>query len=510
MDPFTSLYRCQIGGADIISYSYTDMPWKLLGWDIYYFFVYAWALPWVLWPMFTYGSGELDELYPTFQNLFCVFMHLILAILQLGFIIALPLTVILPVWVATGGIGAFLLGNWLLCKLLNGTGREFSSDDVFAAELPEHAHEQWVFVNGVAVGRHWFKNNLNRLALTFKRPVLGIHNETRGIIFDVFECLLQRNFSYATTDVRITYRVLKNILYDPSKSKVVLILHSQGGIEGGLVLDWLLQELPQDLLSKLEVYTFGCAANHFNNPHRHAFAQNLMKEHPRSAIHTMLTETSFASEPLVDGQSDMNAKDPGQESTLSRENSLSSSRTMSVSKDRAIGHIEHYAHSTDFVAIWGVLHFATNRTNSPQIPRFLGRLFVQSTGGGGHQLNQHYLDGMFPLKRNDKGEFTGVEEENNEFMNEVVRLGEEGAAMKNIREAFDITYAGTDGFGTGESSEPVEVHGVEHGKRSIVKRKEVRVKDLSRLWLYRDGKSPKGEMPPMLVGEYGVARNATM
>lgn len=103
-------------------------------------------------------------------------------------------------------------------------------------------------------------NNLNRLALTFKRPVLGIHNKTWGIIFDVIECLIQRNFGYATRDVREAYKAVKEHLYNPGLSKVVFILHSQGGIEGGLVLDWLLQELPQDLLAKLEVYTFGCAA----------------------------------------------------------------------------------------------------------------------------------------------------------------------------------------------------------------------------------------------------------
>lgn len=117
---------------------------------------------------------------------------------------------------------------------------------------------------------HWMRNNLNRLAITFGRPILGVHNRTSGIIFDVIECLIQRNFSYATNDVRVCYRVVRDVLYDPSKTKVIFVLHSQGGIEGGLVLDWLLQEMPQDLLSKLEVYTFGNAANHFNNPHRHA------------------------------------------------------------------------------------------------------------------------------------------------------------------------------------------------------------------------------------------------
>src|SRR5689334_2266035 len=120
------------------------------------------------------------------------------------------------------------------------------------------------------------KNNLNRLALTFKRPILGIHNQTSGILFDVIECLVQRNMGYATYDTRVAYAIIKKLLYDPKFSKIVFILHSQGGIEGGLVLDWLLQELPQDLLQKIEVYTFGNAANHFNNPHRHVLSQSLV------------------------------------------------------------------------------------------------------------------------------------------------------------------------------------------------------------------------------------------
>ena len=51
--------------------------------------------------------------------------------------------------------------------------------------------------------------------------------------------------------------------------------------------------------------------------------------------------------------------------------------------------------------------------------------------------------------------------------------------MDNAREAFDISYAGTQGFGSGDISTPVEVHGVadKKGKR----RREVRVKELSRL-----------------------------
>ncbi|PFH55636.1 hypothetical protein XA68_17910 [Ophiocordyceps unilateralis] len=233
---------------------------------------------------------------------------------------------------------------------------------------------------------------------------MGIHNRTSGVFFDVVECLIQRNFTYATADVRLCYKLLRDVLYDPAKTKVVFILHSQGGIEGGLVLDWLLQEMPQNLLSKLEVYTFGNAANHFNNPRRRASWQAI--------------------------------------------------------GDRAIGHMEHYAHNTDFVALCGVIHFsAINRTKTGEAPRFLGRIFNRSTGRGGHLLNQHYLDGMFPLKKDAQtGQFIGADEEN-EFMDELVVQG------------------------GGDGSD-------ENNNNNNNNYNSVRVRDLSRLWRYRNGRSP--------------------
>jgi len=112
--------------------------------------------------------------------------------------------------------------------------------------------------------------------------------------------------------------LLKKQLLSPNCDKVVIILHSQGGIEGSMVIDWLLDELPQDLLQKLEVYTFGNAANHFNNPRQ-----------------------SSKCDPIV----------------------------------RSIRHIEHYANSQDAVSYLGVLHF----TDVPN--RYLGRLFIRPGSG---------------------------------------------------------------------------------------------------------------------------------
>lgn len=152
MGSMTEFYRSQIGGASVINYSYTDFPWKLLVEDFRYFFIYSWALPWIIWPLFKYGSSELDELYPTRKNMFCVFVHLILIFYQLAFLLALPFTIVLPLGAVVLGMLGFLLFNWLLCRLINGKEAVYHSDEKYAIHLPEHAHEQWVFVNGVAVG----------------------------------------------------------------------------------------------------------------------------------------------------------------------------------------------------------------------------------------------------------------------------------------------------------------------------------------------------------------------
>lgn len=196
------------------------------------------------------------------------------------------------------------------------------------------------------------------MSYTFGRKITGIHNRTyvtdtperlrvrsdgssAGLAFDLVECLIQRGFAYATGDVRSAHTLVKKALSNPACEKVVLILHSQGGIEGGLIIDWLLDEMPQDILEQLEVYTFGNAANHFNNPRR---------------------TWRLGPDECSNGHRRAN---------------------------RSVGYIEHYANAADPVTWLGVLRFA----NIPN--RYMGRLFVRP--GSGHLLNQHYLDNMFAL-----------------------------------------------------------------------------------------------------------------
>jgi hypothetical protein len=318
-----------------------------------------------------------------------------------------------------------------------------------------------------------------------------------------------------------------------------------------MVIDWLLQELPQDLLCKLEVYTFGNAANHFNNPHRYIGAQAQALRHPAlaSVDATCVDDTNGDSPPPTPptpaaATAGGSGADVDPETTIGpvqhRPSDLAlrsetSSANPATLSDRAIGHIEHYAHTTDFVALWGVLHFATTaRGLPPGMPRFIGRVFARTTARGGHQFCQHYLDGMFPLARDKAtglpakdprtGTYLGCADGKgeNEFMESEVVVGADGNEMEIAREAMEISWLGA-GIGTDAAEADVEVHS---GGGSPVEARgryrnrmaaaqeaatsKMKVKDLSRLWQYRNGKSPK-EKPPLLIREPdGFIRNATM
>lgn len=220
-------------------------------------------------------------------------------------------------------------------------------------------------------------------------------------MFDLIQCLIQRDFSYATQDVRDAYAIVRASLLSSKYTKVVLIAHSQGGIEVALIVDWLLDEIPQELLSKLEIYTFGNAANHFNNPYR------TISGAQRDDANGMKHQVQQCSE----------------------------------DRDHTILHIEHYANSGDFVSRWGVLNFANIRN------RYIGHVFIRH--GSGHLFNQHYLGSMFP---------------------------------------FGPDRAVLDSNSFVESEIEVPTFG-QKGQKAPIRR--VKIKELSRLWLYRNGGSPE-------------------
>jgi hypothetical protein len=259
-------------------------------------------------------------------------------------------------------------------------------------------------------------------------------------------------------------------------------MHSQGGIEGGMILDWLLQEIPQDLLAKLEVYTFGCASNHFNNPHRHLGSLVCATEAAR-------TRTRMTAQ-YEGGSID----------------------------DKAIKYIEHYANTGDFVARLGVLHFAKTKTNAPTpilgdesiTPRFMGRVFENPIPG--HQLNQHYLDTMFPLNSSNT-----AASDNSPFMELPVELGgdqgleleldNENLSPKVPREDLEQSYRGADvgrcreDYVVVNTNSPTMPATISWGGS---KPRPFKVADLSRLWLYRNGRSPPDDGLDVVLNRFAT------
>jgi hypothetical protein len=308
------------------------------------------------------------------------------------------------------------------------------------------------------------KENCNRIARTFGRPVTGIYNPTLGLIGDIIECIIQRSFSYNTYCTRYSYDYIKARLADPSVKKVVLISHSQGGIIVSMVLDLLFADMPVENIAKLEVYTFGCAASHFNNPLR--------------AI-------------------DPNSHTP---------------------RARVIPYIEHYANSEDMVTRWGVLYnVCTAPSNS-----FMGKVFIRRDASG-HLLNQHYLSKMFPLPEEQADSEAGTK-----FLDQIVDVHEqltrwqESFGKRNcpsfcrtssytygsFTESEDFTQLKNTNISQLEREAALDAlyfvragDGVPDGRPVEHRPAGKTVREVSRLWRYMGGLSPdRLELPPIYEG----------
>ncbi|KAK0654439.1 hypothetical protein DIS24_g5239 [Lasiodiplodia hormozganensis] len=419
---------------------YTSDPAQLIWSDLKLFFRVSYLLPVLFYP---WGKREGDEIYPDLGNGIQLSWQITLTIYQVLFILSLPFCLILPLgWFliyATVAI-ALCIPIWMI---VNGRRHEVHSRRDIASEH-EHPDEYWIFINGVAVGRYWLQANLDRLARIFGRPVTGIHNKTNGLIFDLVQCMIERNLNYSTQDIRDAYKLVKEALMDDQRKKVVLILHSQGALQGSLMIDWLLAELSEDILHKLEVYTFGNAANHFNNP----------------------AKSSSYSNHEEDGQGRRR-------------------------KEKAIRYIEHYVNDEDMVARWGVLHFI-------HVPnRFMGRLFQRK--GTGHLLNQHYLNYMFPLGSDNRVL------DKNDFMDSEVDLDHDDFDVdrEGLEDSLCELLSGSDTDSDSDTSETTAIvndfnspvlpiasaHSLANSSRRLPK--HPKVKDFSRLWQYRNGRSPR-------------------
>ncbi|KAI9639900.1 uncharacterized protein MKK02DRAFT_40230 [Dioszegia hungarica] len=242
----------------------------------------------------------------------------------------------------------------------------------------KYADEAWLFVNGIATSASGLQLILTRLNVLFGRRVTGIHNKTFGIWWDLVECLLQRDFMWATADVRVGYETICQHIRNPAKKKVVLMAHSQGGIIMSAWVDQLLSDFPADALRKIEIYTFASAANHFSVPSSPVY--------PGAEADAITADAEAASAGTGTATATAHTESTG---TGSRQ----------IGRRFVFGVVEHFVNTKDYVSLIGLIEFAPHppATTVPGVlpaqaaeGRFAGRIFRRE-GHTGHLLVAHYL-----------------------------------------------------------------------------------------------------------------------
>lgn len=132
---------------------YSSSPLALCWADTLLFLKLRWSLLGILTPWNGWQCKELDELYPSPQNLLCLGLHGFLLIFQMVFIVSLPFLVILPVWMGMAYVGlvaAVVLG---VCRVLNGSEDFLESKvDLSTIEKASVQDECWIVMNGVSIG----------------------------------------------------------------------------------------------------------------------------------------------------------------------------------------------------------------------------------------------------------------------------------------------------------------------------------------------------------------------
>ncbi|PWN42383.1 hypothetical protein IE81DRAFT_341436 [Ceraceosorus guamensis] len=236
---------------------YRDSPLKNLWNDA--LLVLA-ELPWLPFVLLPARSLLLDMTWRgiLYQIVATTVSIIVLPFILLSFLYGLPWPVITT---------ATLLATFKLCDIVQGS-KNIIKPTKHQLEKADgkYGGERWFFVNGVATSPTGNRKVCDKLYKIFKRPVYGISNRSNGVLFDLIECLLQRDLRWPTRDERVGYNALATWLGNENIKRIVLIGHSQGGILCSNWADQLLSDFDRDTLSKLEIYTFAAAANHFPNP----------------------------------------------------------------------------------------------------------------------------------------------------------------------------------------------------------------------------------------------------
>jgi hypothetical protein len=109
------------------------------------------------------------------------------------------------------------------------------------------------------------QSHLDRLCSIFNRQMTGIHNRTYGPILDMMFNAMVPMMMTSSTSMAL-HAELRDALISPSCRKVIMMAHGTGATVLSYTMDKLHADLPMELLSKMEIYTFGAAAKHMSNP----------------------------------------------------------------------------------------------------------------------------------------------------------------------------------------------------------------------------------------------------
>jgi hypothetical protein len=105
--------------------------------------------------------------------------------------------------------------------------------------------ETWFFINGIMTNEDVAKLNARYLDHLFHRPITIIQNSTNGLLVDLIQCAVGKEWDVMTEPLTVALPVIHRELQRREKTKVVLIAHSQGTIIAGDVL-----EILKDLVKK--------------------------------------------------------------------------------------------------------------------------------------------------------------------------------------------------------------------------------------------------------------------
>jgi hypothetical protein len=254
----------------------------------------------------------------------------------------------------------------------------------------------------------------------------------------------QRAFRYSTRYTKLIEKNLETALRDPTLTSVLILAHGVGAIQTSIALDQLYLRLPPESFEKLEIYTFGSATSLWHNPLQ--------------------------------------------------------------ASGRLMKHIEHYANVSDWFAITGILRPSDPlKTLEPLniIQKAVVRLARRTNGyrednaksqqnvsgrvitfdRSGHLFNQHYIQPMFEMDSYGQAVM-----DSNALMDSLITekvkarpQAPPGTAGRGVpRAPKSMVSRARDGHGD-EADIPQHNPGIAG---------DLRIKDVSRLWQYRNGRIP--------------------